>query len=127
MYRVVVIDDLKEISQLLSIVLRHPDIELHTAEDGREGLRLIREVRPDLVVLDIMMPGMNGWEVYDAVRADPELGETPIIMVTVVPQQASRRQRFVNSAIDRYFTKPFDTMQLRHEIENMLGGVSLWH
>lgn len=126
MYRVIVIDDHHEISQLLGIVLRHPEIELHTAEDGREGLRMIREVRPDLVVLDVMMPGLNGWQVYDAVRSDPALDRTPIIMVTVVPEQAERRRQFANSAIDRYFTKPFDTMQLRHEIERMLGGVSLW-
>jgi len=126
-YRVVVIDNHHEISQLLGVVLRHPDIELHTADNGWEGLRLIREVRPHLVVLDIMMPGMNGWQVYDAVRADPALEQTPIIMVTVVPEQASRRQHFVNSPIDRYFTKPFDTLQLRHEVERLLGGVSLWH
>jgi CheY-like chemotaxis protein len=125
-YRVVVIDDHHEISQLLNIVLRHPAIELHTAQDGYDGLRLIREVRPDLVVLDVMMPGMNGWEVYDAVRADPLLAETPIIMVTVVPQPGNRRQQFADSPIDRYFTKPFDTLQLRHEIEQMLGGVTLW-
>lgn len=126
MYRVVVIDDHQEISQLLTIVLRHPDIELYTAQDGYEGLRLIREVRPHLVVLDVMMPGMNGWQVYDAVRADPALQQTPIIMVTVVPQPGNRRQQFADSPIDRYYTKPFDTLQLRHDIERMLGGASLW-
>lgn len=126
MYRVVVIDDHREISQLLRVVLRHPDIELHSAEDGREGLHLIREVQPDLIVLDVMLPGMNGWQVYDAVRADPSLQQTPIIVVTVVSTPLDRHHLFTDSPIDRYFTKPFDTLQLRHEIEQMLGGVSLW-
>ena len=126
MYRVVMVDDHREISQLLGIVLRHPALDLHVAEDGFEGLRLIREVQPDLVMLDVMMPGMSGWEVYDAVRADPDLGETPIIILTVVPEQAERRRRFTDSARDLYVTKPFDTLTLRREIERMLGGISLW-
>ncbi|MCZ7541334.1 MAG: response regulator [Anaerolineae bacterium] len=126
MYSVVMVDDHREISQLLGIVLRHPALDLHTAEDGFEGLRLIRQVQPDLVMLDVMMPGMSGWEVYDAVRADPALGETPIIILTVVPEQAERRYRFTDSARDLYVTKPFDTLTLRRDIERMLGGISLW-
>lgn len=126
MYSVVMVDDHREISQLLGIVLRHPALDLHAAEDGFEGLRLIRQLQPDLVMLDVMMPGMSGWEVYDAVRADPDLGETPIIILTVVPEQAGRRHRFSDSARDLYVTKPFDTLTLRREIERMLGGVSLW-
>jgi len=125
-YSVVMVDDHREISQLLGIVLRHPALDLHTAEDGFEGLRLIRQVQPDLVMLDVMMPGMSGWEVYDAVRADPALGETPIIILTVVPEQAERRYRFTDSARDLYVTKPFDTLTLRRDIERMLGGISLW-
>ncbi|MBP8972450.1 MAG: response regulator [Anaerolineae bacterium] len=126
MYSVVMVDDHREISQLLGIVLRHPALDLHMAEDGCEGLRLIRQIQPDLVMLDVMMPGMSGWEVYDAVRADPDLGETPIIILTVVPEQAERRHCFADSARDLYVTKPFDTLTLRREIERMLGGVSLW-
>ena len=125
-YHVVAIDDHYEISELLTLVLRHPEVVLHMAYDGEAGLKLIRQVEPDLILLDIMMPGIDGWQVYDRLRADPRFAQTPIIMLTVMPEDAGRRRQFAGSAIDLYVTKPFDTVSLRRQIERMLGGVSLW-
>lgn len=127
MYSVVMVDDHREVSQLLGIVLRHPAVHLHTAQDGEEGLDLIQQVQPDLIMLDVMMPGMSGWEVYDTVRADPRFSQTPIIILTVIPQHTVRWHHFPPSGRDLYVTKPFDTVALRREIERLLGGVSLWN
>jgi DNA-binding response OmpR family regulator len=125
-YRVVLVEDETAIVELLGIVLAHPQIELHTAYNGIDGLALIRQVRPDLVMLDVMIPGMDGWAVYDAVRADPLLRQTPVIMVSVIHTQPEHRQASKRSEIDLYVTKPFDALRLRGEITRMLGSEDLW-
>jgi DNA-binding response OmpR family regulator len=125
-YRVVLVEDEMAIVELLGIVLAHQQIELHTAYNGIDGLALIRQVKPDLVMLDVMIPGMDGWAVYDAVRADPLLRQTPVIMVSVIHTRPEHRQAFRRSAIDLYVTKPFDALRLRGEITRMLGSENLW-
>ncbi|GEM_PF-615864 len=125
--KVISIEDEPEIAELLRLVLFSPGIELFSADNGRDGLVLIRQMKPDLVMLDVMLPGgMNGWQVYDTIRADEELKNTPVIMLTVMRAQPDRRQAFANSPIDLYVTKPFDALQLRREVERMLGGNELW-
>ncbi len=125
-YTIVTVDDHREISDLLAIVLRHPDIEVLSARDGMAGLALIRRARPDLVILDVMMPEVSGWEVYDTIRADSVLAETPVVMITVLPETPDRRRTFKHSSRDLYLTKPFDTVRLRRAVERLLGGVELW-
>jgi len=125
-YRVVLVEDETAIVDLLRIVLAHPRIELHTAQDGPNGLALIRRVKPDLVMLDVMIPDMDGWEVYDAMRADPSFEQTPVIMISVIHERPERRKALARSTIDLYVTKPFDALRLRGEITRMLGGQELW-
>ncbi len=83
------------------------DVEILTAADGEEGLALIREERPQAVFLDIMMPKMNGYEVCKAVKDDPELKDTIIVLLTAKGQEADRRKGLEIGAYD-YMTKPFD-------------------
>ncbi len=83
------------------------DVEILTAADGEEGLRLIREQRPQAVFLDIMMPKKNGYEVCRAVKEDPELKDTIIVLLTAKGQEADRRKGLEIGAYD-YMTKPFD-------------------
>jgi CheY-like chemotaxis protein len=123
---VVTVEDEREIATLLGLVLRHPDIEVHAAHDGKTGLELIRQLKPDLVLLDVMMPEMGGWEVYEAIRADEALQKTPIVFVSVRSVPLERKQAFAQSQIDCYMTKPFDTVKLRREIGRMLGTPELW-
>jgi CheY-like chemotaxis protein len=125
-YRVVLVEDETAIVELLGIVLAHPHIELHAANNGLDGLALIRRVKPDLVMLDVMLPGMDGWEVYDAIRATPSLRRTPVIIVSVIHEQPERQQAFMRSDIDLYVTKPFDALRLRGAITRMLGSEELW-
>jgi two-component system, OmpR family, alkaline phosphatase synthesis response regulator PhoP len=124
--KVVSVEDDREIAELLGVVVESPHIELFTADNGPDGLEMIRQLKPDLVMLDIMMPGMNGWDVYDTIRGDPDLKNTPIIMLSVTREGAERRRAFTGSLIDVYMTKPFDTLRLRREIGRLLGRDDLW-
>lgn len=125
MYQVVSIEDDLQIAELLSFVLRHPKITIHTAHDGAAGLAMVRAVKPDLVLMDLMMPIMSGWEVYDAIRSDVALCKIPIIIVSVATVNHDRKRVLAESPIDDYFAKPFDARLLRGAIERMLD-TSLW-
>ncbi len=124
-YTIVSVEDDPQIAELLEFVLQHEQISVYIAHDGKTGLEMIRAVRPNLILLDVMVPEINGWQIFDAVRADEALRHTPIIMVSVVSEQRDRKQSLAGSQIDSYFTKPFDIRRLRVEIERMLAA-SLW-
>ncbi len=79
-----------------------------TAADGEDGLRVAREQRPDAITLDVMMPGMDGWTVLSRLMADPELGDIPVIMLTIVDD---KRRGYTLGALD-YLTKPIDRARL---------------
>lgn len=126
-YRLVAVEDEIEIAELLRLVLACPQVELYTAATGREGLHLIEDVRPDLAILDVMLPGdLDGWDVFDALRADPAFEALPIIVLTVLRQQPERRELFRDAAHNLFLAKPFDTLVLRGHIERMLGHPHLW-
>ncbi|MBN1679803.1 MAG: response regulator [Anaerolineae bacterium] len=125
-WKVVSVEDEPEIAELIRLVLDHPQIEIQTADTGPEGLALVKAQKPDLVTLDVMLPGMNGWDIYDAIRADDELKLIPIIMLSVTSVRTERRQAFLGSRINLYVTKPFDIVQLRREVAGMLGSKDLW-
>jgi DNA-binding response OmpR family regulator len=125
-HKVVVVEDEPQVVELLRLILRHAEVEVFTALDGRTGLELIRRVKPDLVMLDIGMPNMNGWDVYDAMRTDAELKFIPVIIESVLPERPERKLTFAESPIDFYFTKPFDTTRLRREVGRMLGNEEMW-
>jgi two-component system, OmpR family, alkaline phosphatase synthesis response regulator PhoP len=109
--KILVVDDEVHIRMLLEQTLEELeddyDIELLTAENGEEGLDLIRSKRPDLVFLDIMMPYMNGYEVCQEVREDPELSSVKVILLTAKGQEVDRKHG-LNIGAERYMTKPFD-------------------
>lgn len=125
-YKVVVIEDEPQVAELLRMILRHDEIEVFVSFDGISGLETIRRVNPNLVILDIMMPNMNGWQVYDTIRSEEALCHIPVIIETVLPERPERKQTFAISDIDIYFTKPFDTTRLRREVGRMLGNEQLW-
>lgn len=83
------------------------DVQILSAADGEEGLEVIRRERPQAVFLDIMMPKKNGYEVCRAVKEDPELKDTIIVLLTAKGQEADRRKGLEIGAYD-YMTKPFD-------------------
>jgi CheY-like chemotaxis protein len=90
------------------------------ARDGDEALTLARTVRPDLILLDVMMPGRSGFEVLAELRADPELAETPVVMLTA-RTQAADRDAAMSAGADRFLPKPFSPLQLAALVEDVLA------
>ncbi len=109
--KIAIVDDETHIRALLEQTLEEleedHDVELLTASDGREALALIQEERPQLVVLDVMMPHMNGYDVCQNITQDPAMSETRVILLTAKGQEADRKRGLEVGATE-YITKPFD-------------------
>jgi two-component system KDP operon response regulator KdpE len=111
-----VIDDDRDLSQMLKAQLERKDYRVVVAASGREGLQKAYQVRPDLVILDIMMPGMDGWEVCRRLR---ELSNVPIIMLTARSMKGDV-VKGLESGADDYLTKPFSDTELDARIQAVL-------
>ncbi len=116
---IVVMDDDAGTRMLVSQVLKKEGYDVKSAEDGAKGLELIREFKPDLVVSDVQMPGMDGFTVLEQVRKDPELATTPIILLTSLQDRTHMRQGMTTGA-DDYLTKPFAPQELREAVAAQL-------
>ncbi len=116
---VVVADDDVEILTLVSRTLRRMDLEVHEANDGEEAIKTIRQVRPVVVVLDVMMPGMSGWEVCRALRDDQEIAETGVLMLTGIGERLNEMTSPLYGA-DDHLDKPFDFEELEQRVTALL-------
>jgi CheY-like chemotaxis protein len=103
-----VIDDEPTVRDLIARYLGKAGFGVETASNGEEGLQKAREVRPNAITLDVLMPGMDGWAVLSALKADPELADTPVIMLTITD---NKNMGFALGAAD-YLTKPIDRQRL---------------
>ncbi|HSK22972.1 MAG TPA: response regulator [Egicoccus sp.] len=115
------VDDDPTILRLLQVNLEMEGHEVLTAEDGHSALAVIRAERPDVVLLDVMMPEMDGFQVCESVRADPDIADTPIVFVSARAQQADLDRGYASGA-DGYITKPFDPVDLVETIERLAAG-----
>jgi len=106
--RVLVIDDDEAVHAVLTNMLTREGYSTRTARDGKEGLRIAREYHPDIVILDILMPGMDGWSVLSQLKAMPEFADIPIILLTMLED---KEMGFALGAAD-YLTKPIDAQKL---------------
>ncbi len=120
-FKVLVVDDEPFICRSLSFVLRKEDYEVFEARNGEEALEAILEHRPDLVFLDVMMPKVNGFEVTKRVKADPDLGNTKIILLTAKGQEQDRATGRAMGA-DDYMTKPFSPTKILERAREILGS-----
>ena len=118
---VVCIEDESEMIDLIRLILGRRGFELTGATGGAEGLEAVRRVKPDLVLLDLMMPGMDGWEVYQQMKADEELKHIPVIIVTAKAQSIDKVLGLHIAKVDDYITKPFGPQELIQSIEKVLG------
>ncbi len=114
---VLVVDDDSAARDLLTRFLERESFEVKTARDGREGLALARRYRPKVVLLDIEMPNIDGWQVLQSLRSDPALAETPVIMISVLHE---RSVGFAMGA-DDYLVKPIDRAELKRVLDRFDG------
>lgn len=119
---VVLVDDEANIRETIAFILDAEGVEVATASDGVEGLAAVRRLKPKVVLLDVMMPRMDGYEVCRAIRQDPNLIGTYVIILTAKGQRSDERQALEIGA-DLYLSKPFDDEVVLREIERVFAGL----
>jgi len=119
-HTILVVDDEPFICRSLTFVLRKDNYRVLEARNGEEALAMIREQRPDLVFLDVMMPKINGFQVTEQVRADPTLAGVKIILLTAKGQESDREVGKQAGAND-YMTKPFSPTKILDRAREILG------
>lgn len=114
--KILAIDDSPDLLRILQVCLEREKYRVFTAGNGREGLQRIYSVQPDLVILDVMMPGMDGWEVLSRLR---EMSDVPVIMLTAKGREVDI-VRGLGLGADDYITKPFGTAELVARVRALL-------
>lgn len=121
--KILIVDDEVHIRALLEQALEELEdagVEIFLAQEGEEGLRFAKEEKPDLIFLDIMMPKKNGYEVCEEIRADPQLKDIYVIMLTA-KGQAADRVRGEEVKVNEYITKPFNPDEILQKASDILG------
>lgn len=119
--RVVCIEDEPEMIDLVSLILSRKGFDVTGANGGREGLEAIEREKPDLVLLDLMMPDMDGWEVYQQMKASEATKNIPVIVVTAKAQSIDKVLGLHIAKVDDYITKPFGPQELLDSVDRVLG------
>ena len=115
------IEDERAVIDLVRTALKMSGYDLTGATSGTEGLALMRQQKPDLVLLDLMMPEPNGWQVYREMKADEALANLPVIIVTASIWEGNSRVLLDDlPPVEDYITKPFDMLRLIRAIEQIL-------
>ena len=118
--KILVVDDEEDILHFLELVLREKGYEVATASSGHEALTRAQMVRPDLILLDIMMPQMDGWEVLKLLRVDEGTSDIPVAMLSARTEAKDRVQGLQEGAVD-YICKPFSLQELLGKIETIFS------
>jgi two-component system alkaline phosphatase synthesis response regulator PhoP len=121
-YKILVVDDEPTIVRLMEFILARQGHDMIVAVNGEEALEKIRAQQPDLVLLDIMMPRIDGYEVAQRLRADPATATLPIIMLSAKAQEEDIR-RGIEVGVDEYVTKPFSPDQLVQVVSEYLKRI----
>ena len=117
---IVCIEDEPEMVDLIRLILSRKGFDVHGAGTGIEGLDLIRKKNPDLVLLDLMMPDMDGWEVYQQMKAGEKTRDIPVIVVTAKAQSIDKVLGIHIAKVDDYIAKPFSPQDLLASVEKVL-------
>ncbi len=117
--RILVIEDSAVIRRLIEVCLRAADLQIMMREDGPSGLEAVRTESPDLLILDIGLPGMDGWQVLNHLRNDPATKSLPVVVLTAHAEEESRRRADEGGA-DAFVTKPFQPNDFRQTVLDLL-------
>jgi DNA-binding response OmpR family regulator len=120
MPRILCIEDDPDMIDLIRLILERRGFEVEGADGGKAGLRAMQNATPDLVLLDLMMPDMDGWDVYQKMKADSATRGIPIIIVTASAQAIDREFGLHIAKVDDYIVKPFSPQDLLSSVDRAL-------
>ncbi len=118
--KVVCIEDESEMIDLVSLILRRQRVQVIGALGGRQGLEKIESEEPDLVLLDLKMPVMNGWEVYRRMQASSKMRNIPVVVVTAMTKGYDESSSWHDKRVDDYIVKPFKPLRLIESVNKVL-------
>ena len=119
--KIVYIEDELDMIDLVRLILGQKGYEVVGAIGGREGLMIVRQELPVLVLLDLMMPDMDGWEVYQQMRAEEATREIPVIIITAKAQSIDKVLGLNIAKVDDYISKPFSPQELIDSVERVIA------
>jgi len=126
-YHVLCIEDEPDMIELIRLILEPHGFKVSGALGGKEGLDFLNSDVPDLILLDLMMPDMDGWDVYKRVKSDPALANIPVIVVTAKAQSIDKVLGLHIAKVEDYVTKPFSPDDLVSSISRVLGDGRVIH
>ncbi|MEQ8898627.1 MAG: response regulator [Roseovarius sp.] len=118
--KVILIEDERNIIEAISFILSRDGWEVKTHSNGHDAVEVVRDRRPDLVILDVMLPGKSGFDILQEIRGDAELGATPVLMLTARGQQKDREMA-ERAGASRYMTKPFSNAEVLEAVRDLVG------
>lgn len=120
-HRILIVEDQPDICKLIRMTLEFGDFEIHEANDGESGLNMARAIKPSIMLLDVMMPGLlDGYQVCARIKQDPALSAIQVVMLTA-RGQASDIAAGEAAGADAYLVKPFSPLELIERVEAMVG------
>ncbi|MBW3662583.1 MAG: response regulator [Actinobacteria bacterium] len=119
--KVLVVDDEPDVLLLCRVNLEFEGYDVVEASDGERAMEQVRAERPDIVLLDVMMPKMDGWQVLAAIKDDPELKDIPVVMLTAKVQDQDQIRGWSSGAAE-YITKPFSPLALSQVLQDVLDN-----
>ena len=122
--KILCIEDEAEMIDLIRLILGRKGYEVLGATGGMDGIKKVKQTLPDLVLLDLMMPDMDGWEVYQQMKADDATRNIPVIVVTAKAQNIDKVLGLHIAKVDDYIAKPFSPQELMDSVEKILGQKS---
>ncbi len=122
--RILVVDDKRDLVKVIRVNLEHEGYRVETAFNGVEAMSKVTKIKPDLVILDIMLPKMDGWEVLSQIRGNAKTSDTPVIILTAKTEEVSKLLGF-NLGTDDYITKPFSIQELMARVKAVLKRFSM--
>lgn len=118
---ILVVEDEESLLKLESILFTSKGYDVTGVRDGREALQALATSRPDVVVLDVMLPGPDGFEICRAIKDNPETGDIPVVILTA-KKSSMDLERGRNAGADAYLTKPFKSVKVLEVIEGLIAG-----
>ncbi len=119
--KIVYIEDDLEMTYLIKMILERKDYEVISTNDGLEGFALIERKSPDLVLLDLMMPNVDGWDIYHQIKSSEKTSQIPVIIISAKAQPIDKVLGLEIAKVNNYIGKPFKPQELLESIESILN------